>query len=102
MNSIPVLTIEDVATLDGVLADFLKKAEADLNDLIDLIIWLHALFPTGCFNIDTNNRSKLFMHCRCSFSMKASFSRSALSEKGQNTPAHSYNLNCRAYENDAI
>lgn len=35
MNSIPVLTIEDVATLDGVLADFLKKAEADLTVVID-------------------------------------------------------------------
>src|SRR3954469_4754808 len=35
MNGIPVLTIEDVATLDGVLADFLKKAEADLTVVID-------------------------------------------------------------------
>lgn len=35
MNCIPVLTIEDVATLDGVLADFLKKAEADLTVVID-------------------------------------------------------------------
>ena len=35
MNSIPVLTIEDVAALDGVLADFLKKAEADLTVVID-------------------------------------------------------------------
>lgn len=35
MNSIPVLTIEDVATLDGVLADFLKKSEADLTVVID-------------------------------------------------------------------
>ena len=35
MNSIPVLTIEDVATLDGVLADFLKKIEADLTVVID-------------------------------------------------------------------
>src|SRR3977135_855812 len=35
MNSIPVLTIEDVATLDGVLADFLKKAEAALTVVID-------------------------------------------------------------------
>ncbi|MEY2541764.1 MAG: hypothetical protein QOI22_1366, partial [Verrucomicrobiota bacterium] len=25
MNAIPVLTIKDVATLDGVLSDFLKK-----------------------------------------------------------------------------
>lgn len=35
MNSIPVLTIEDVATLDGVLVDFLKKSEADLTVVID-------------------------------------------------------------------
>ncbi len=35
MNTIPVLTIEDVATLDGVLSDFLKKAEADLTVVID-------------------------------------------------------------------
>lgn len=35
MNSIPVLTIEDVATLDAVLVDFLKKAEADLTVVID-------------------------------------------------------------------
>ena len=35
MNAIPVLTIEDVATLDGVLGDFLKKAEADLTVVID-------------------------------------------------------------------
>jgi predicted regulator of Ras-like GTPase activity (Roadblock/LC7/MglB family) len=35
MNAIPVLTIEDVATLDGVLADFLKKTEADLTVVID-------------------------------------------------------------------
>lgn len=35
MNAIPVLTIKDVATLDGVLADFLKKAEADLTVVID-------------------------------------------------------------------
>ena len=35
MNSIPVLTIEDVATLDGVLSDFLKKSEADLTVVID-------------------------------------------------------------------
>src|SRR6185436_7043418 len=35
MNSIPVLTIEDVASLDGVLADFLKKAEAELTVVID-------------------------------------------------------------------
>jgi len=35
MNSIPVLTIEDVATLDGALGDFLKKAEAELTVVID-------------------------------------------------------------------
>ena len=35
MNAIPVLTIEDVATLDGVLSDFLKKTEADLTVVID-------------------------------------------------------------------
>lgn len=35
MNAIPVLTIDDVATLDGVLADFLKKSEADLTVVID-------------------------------------------------------------------
>ena len=35
MNGIPVLTIEDVATLDGVLGDFLKKAEADMTVVID-------------------------------------------------------------------
>src|SRR3954452_7185272 len=35
MNGIPVLTIEDVASLDGVLAEFLKKAEADLTVVID-------------------------------------------------------------------
>jgi predicted regulator of Ras-like GTPase activity (Roadblock/LC7/MglB family) len=35
MNGIPVLTIQDVATLDGVLGDFLKKAEADLTVVID-------------------------------------------------------------------
>src|SRR6202045_2636559 len=35
MNSIPVLTIEDVATLDGVLANFLKKSEAALTVVID-------------------------------------------------------------------
>jgi predicted regulator of Ras-like GTPase activity (Roadblock/LC7/MglB family) len=35
MNTIPVLTIEDVATLDGVLGDFLKKAEAELTVVID-------------------------------------------------------------------
>jgi predicted regulator of Ras-like GTPase activity (Roadblock/LC7/MglB family) len=35
MNAIPVLTIEDVAVLDGVLEDFLLKAEADLTVVID-------------------------------------------------------------------
>ena len=35
MKGIPVLTIKDVATLDGVLGDFLKKAEADLTVVID-------------------------------------------------------------------
>jgi predicted regulator of Ras-like GTPase activity (Roadblock/LC7/MglB family) len=34
-GGIPVLTIADVATLDGVLADFLKKAEAELTVVID-------------------------------------------------------------------
>ena len=35
MSTIPVLTIQDVATLDGVLSDFLKKAEAELTVVID-------------------------------------------------------------------
>jgi predicted regulator of Ras-like GTPase activity (Roadblock/LC7/MglB family) len=35
VNTIPVLTIEDVATLDGVLSDFLKKTEAELTVVID-------------------------------------------------------------------
>ncbi len=35
MNAIPVLTIQDVATLDGVLGDFLKKADAELTVVID-------------------------------------------------------------------
>ncbi len=35
MNSVPALTIENVATLDGILADFLKKADADLTVVID-------------------------------------------------------------------
>src|SRR5919204_3418972 len=35
MNAIPVLTIDDVATLDGVLGDFLKKTEAELTVVID-------------------------------------------------------------------
>jgi predicted regulator of Ras-like GTPase activity (Roadblock/LC7/MglB family) len=35
MNAIPVLTIEDVAVVDGVLEDFLQKTEADLTVVID-------------------------------------------------------------------
>ncbi|MEP6809197.1 MAG: roadblock/LC7 domain-containing protein [Chthoniobacterales bacterium] len=35
MNAIPCLTIEDVASLDGVLADFLEKSEAKLTVVID-------------------------------------------------------------------
>src|SRR3954454_10348975 len=35
MNGIPVLTIQDVATLDGVLGEFLQKSEADLTVVID-------------------------------------------------------------------
>jgi predicted regulator of Ras-like GTPase activity (Roadblock/LC7/MglB family) len=35
MNAIPVLTIQDVATLDGILGDFLKKTEAELTVVID-------------------------------------------------------------------
>jgi predicted regulator of Ras-like GTPase activity (Roadblock/LC7/MglB family) len=35
VNSIPVLTIEDVAGLDGILGDFLKKSEAELTVVID-------------------------------------------------------------------
>lgn len=35
MNAIPVLTIQDVASLDGVLAEFLKKTESDLTVVID-------------------------------------------------------------------
>jgi predicted regulator of Ras-like GTPase activity (Roadblock/LC7/MglB family) len=35
VNGIPVLTIEDVATLDGVLAEFLKKSEAEITVVID-------------------------------------------------------------------
>ncbi len=35
MKGIPILTIDDVAALDGVLGDFLKKAEADLTVVID-------------------------------------------------------------------
>ncbi len=35
MNSIPALTIEDVASLDAVLGEFLQKAEAELTVVID-------------------------------------------------------------------
>jgi len=35
MSAIPVLTIENVATLDGVLAGVLNKAEAELTVVID-------------------------------------------------------------------
>src|SRR5947207_2078288 len=35
MNAIPCLTIEDVATLDGILGNFLTKAEAELTVVID-------------------------------------------------------------------
>src|SRR6202171_3015730 len=35
MNAIPCLTIEDVANLDGVLGNFLTKAEAELTVVID-------------------------------------------------------------------
>jgi predicted regulator of Ras-like GTPase activity (Roadblock/LC7/MglB family) len=35
MNAIPVFTSEDVAILDGILADFLKKSEAELTVVID-------------------------------------------------------------------
>ena len=35
MNCIPALTIENVATLDGILADFLKKSDAELIVVID-------------------------------------------------------------------
>lgn len=35
MNAIPVFTIEDVASLDGILAEFLQKAEAELTVVID-------------------------------------------------------------------
>jgi predicted regulator of Ras-like GTPase activity (Roadblock/LC7/MglB family) len=35
MNPIPVLTIQDVATLDNVLGEFLKKTEAALTIVID-------------------------------------------------------------------
>ena len=35
MKSIPALTIEDVASLDAILGDFLKKADAELAVVID-------------------------------------------------------------------
>ncbi len=35
MNAIPCLTIENVAALDGVLAEFLKKSESELTVVID-------------------------------------------------------------------
>ena len=35
MKSIPALTIEDVASLDAVLGDFLKKADAELVVVVD-------------------------------------------------------------------
>jgi predicted regulator of Ras-like GTPase activity (Roadblock/LC7/MglB family) len=35
MNAIPVFTLEDVAALDGILAEFLQKAEAELTVVID-------------------------------------------------------------------
>jgi len=35
MNCIPALTIENVASLDSILADFLKKADSDLTVVID-------------------------------------------------------------------
>ena len=35
MSAIPVLTIENVATLDGVLGGFLNRAEAELTVVID-------------------------------------------------------------------
>jgi predicted regulator of Ras-like GTPase activity (Roadblock/LC7/MglB family) len=35
MNAIPVFTIDDVATLDGILAEYLQKAEAELTVIID-------------------------------------------------------------------
>src|SRR5476651_359040 len=35
MNAIPCLTIENVASLDGILGEFLKKADADLTVVID-------------------------------------------------------------------
>jgi predicted regulator of Ras-like GTPase activity (Roadblock/LC7/MglB family) len=35
MNAIPVFTLEDVAALDGILGEFLQKAEAELTVVID-------------------------------------------------------------------
>jgi len=35
MDSIPALTIEDVAHIDGVLQDYLQKSESDLAVIID-------------------------------------------------------------------
>ena len=35
MNAIPVFSIEDVATLDAILAEFLQKAEAELTVVVD-------------------------------------------------------------------
>ena len=35
MNGIPALTIEDVAALDAILAEFMHKAEGDLTIVID-------------------------------------------------------------------
>lgn len=35
MNGIPALTIEDVAALDAILAEFVHKAEGDLTIVID-------------------------------------------------------------------
>ncbi len=35
MNAIPVFTVEDIAILDSILADFLQKSDADLTIVID-------------------------------------------------------------------
>ncbi len=35
MNAIPCLTIEDVASLDGILGEFLTKSESELTVVID-------------------------------------------------------------------
>jgi len=35
MDSIPILTIEDVAHIDSVLQDYLQKSESDLSVIID-------------------------------------------------------------------